>query len=234
MNVKMNRWSLKMRSYSPSGVLYAEDFDAPEPAVATKAPLPQAEPIVVEPTFSLADLRRAAERAQEEGRASARREAELAVNVRRADALAEIAALLRQSRNELSAVALQSASATADTILAVVASLLPVFARSQARDELAALLRLLLPAMSHEPSLTIRVHPSLIDGLHDDLTDLLEDAQTSVSWIGADNMIQGDLSVRWNGGMMIRDMTTLCSQVAALVMPEKNVAQYEPGEPCAQ
>ena len=219
-----------MRSYSPSGVLYAEDFDAPEPAVATKAPSPQTEPIVVEPTFSLADLRRAAERAQEEGRALAHREAELEVNVRRTAALAEIAALLQQTRNELAAVALQSASATADTVLAMVASLLPVFARSQARDEIAALLRLLLPAMSHEPSLTIRVHPSLIDGLHNDLTELLEDAQTSVSWVGADNMIQGDLSVRWNGGMMIRDMATLCGQIAALVMPETNAARPEPGE----
>lgn len=210
-----------MRPYSPSGVLYAEDFDTPEPTVAAaKAPVPQAEPIVVEPTFSLADLRRASERAQEEGRALARREAELEASLRKTDALAEIAALLQKTRDDLVGVALQSASATADTVLAMVASLLPAFARSQARNETAALLRLLLPAMSHEPNLTIRVHPSLIDDLRNDLSELLEDGQTSVSWVGSDNVLQGDLNVRWNGGMMTRDMTALCAQVAALVMPE--------------
>ena len=218
----MSRWSPEMRPYSPSGVLNAEDFDAQEPVVApVKAPTLQIEPIVVEPTFSLADLRRAAERAQEEGRLQARRDAELEANLRRNEALAAIGVLLRQTKDELMAVALSSASATADTVLAMVASLLPALARSRAQDEAAALLRLLLPAMSHEPSLTVRAHPALIDNLRDDLSSLLDDAQTAVSWVGSDTMLQGDLSVRWSGGAMRRDSAALCSQIAALVMPQK-------------
>ena len=209
-----------MRSRSSAGVLYAEDFDAPEPvADAARPAAPPAEPIVVEPTFSLADLRRAAERAQEEGRALARHEAELAADARRTAALCDIATALQRGRNDLEALALRSASATASTLLAMVACLLPAFARSQARDETAALLRLLLPAMSHEPDLTIRVHPALADGLRHDLATMLADSHTTVSWVASDRMEPGDVSVRWTGGMMVRDTTTLCAQIAAVVMP---------------
>ncbi len=207
-----------MNAYSPTGVLYAEDFDAPEPT-ADAAKAPPTEPIVVEPTFSLADLRRAAERAQEEGRTIARHEAELAANARRTEALSAIAAALQQTWNDLQAAAQRSASATADTVLAAVASLLPAFAKSQARNEIATLLRLLLPSMSHEPGLTIRVHPTLVDGLRHDLATLLNDGQTDVTWVGLDGMEPGDVAVRWNGGAMVRDTTALCAQITALVMP---------------
>ena len=209
-----------MRSHSSAGVLYVEDFDEPQPIIGVAKPsAPPAEPIVVEPTFSLADLRHAAERAQEEGRALAHHEAELAATALRTAALSDISSALQRSRNDLEALARRSASATASTLLAMMASLLPAFARLQARDETAALLRLLLPAMSHEPDLTIRVHPTLADGLRQDLAALLADGQTNVSWITSDSMEPGDVSVRWNGGTMVRDTTALCAQIAALVMP---------------
>ncbi len=210
-----------MRSRSPAGVLYAEDFDDPQPVVELARPsAPPAEPIVIDPTFSLADLHRAAERAQEEGRALAHQEAELATTALRAAALSEIASALQRSRNDLEAVAERSACATASTLLAMMASLLPAFARSQAPDETAALLRLLLPAMLHEPDLSIRVHPAVADGLRQDLAALLA-GQTNVTWVTSDSMEPGDVSVRWNGGTMVRDTTALCAQVAALVMPHK-------------
>ena len=211
-----------MWSHAPGGVLYAEDFDAPEPvASASMEPAPPAEPVViVEPTFSLADLRRAAERAQEEGRTLARHEAELAADAHRTAALSDIAAALQQARDDLQAVAARSASATASTVLAAVAALLPAFARSRGRDEAATLLRLLLPAMSHEPQLTIRVHPTLIDALRDDLTVLAADNGATVSWVASDRLQPGDVSVRWEGGTMVRDTADLCARIAALVMPD--------------
>ncbi len=211
-----------MRSRSPAGVLYAEDFDDPQPIVELARPsAPPVEPIVIDPTFSLADLHRAAERAQEEGRALARQEAELATTALRAAALSDIASALQRSRNDLEAVAERSACATASTLLAMMASLLPAFARSQARDETAALLRLLLPAMLHEPDLSIRVHPAVADSLRQDLAALLADGQTNVTWVTSDSMEPGDVSVRWNGGTMVRDTTALCAQITALVMPHK-------------
>ncbi len=211
-----------MRFRSPAGVLYAEDFDDPQPVVELARPsAPTAEPIVIDPTFSLADLHRAAERAQEEGRTFARQEAKLATAALSAAALSDIASALQRSRNDLEAVAQRSACATANTLLAMVAALLPNLARSQARDETAALLRLLLPAMLHEPDLSIRVHPAVADGLRQDLAALLAHSQTNVTWVTSDSMEPGDVSVRWDGGTMARDTTALCAQIAAFVMPHK-------------
>ena len=217
-----------MWSHAPGGVLYAEDFDAPEPVAVARTESAPAEPVVVvEPTFSLADLRRAAERAQEEGRTLARHEAELAANARRTAALSDIAAALQQARDNLQAIAARSASATASTVLATITALLPAFARSRGRDEATALLRLLLPAMSHEPELTIRVHPTLIDGLRDDLAGLAADNGATVNWVAADGLQPGDVSVRWDGGGMVRDTIALCARIAALVMPDAAAADMK-------
>lgn len=213
-----------MRNHALSGVLYAEDFDAPEPAPpapATAPPPPPPEPIVLEPTFSLADLRRAAEHAQEAGRALERQESELNAASLRTDALGRIADALNQARGDADRIAADAASATADTVLAAVAAVLPGFARLRGMDEVAALLRLLLPAMSHEPRLGVRVHPSLIDGLRQDLAPLLQDGSTSIDWLASDAMQPGDVNVRWQNGMMVRDMTALCAQVVALIAPGK-------------
>lgn len=205
-----------------SGVLYAEDFDMPEPARTAPAavpPPPPSEPIVIEPTFSLADLRHAAEHAQEQGRAQERRDAEQNANALKADALGRIADALNQARAEAARIAADAAAAVAETALAAVAAVLPTFARQRGRDEAAALLGLLLPAMSHEPRLSIRVHPSMLEGLREEMASLLQDGPAVVEWLGSESMLPGDISVRWQDGMMVRDAGALCARVAALIMP---------------
>lgn len=208
-----------MQHHTHSGVLYAEDFDAPEPTSAAAPPPPAPEPVVLEPTFSLTDLRRAAERAQQEGRTLERQEAELDAAARRTEALMRIADALNQARSDTARIATEAATATVETMLAMVATVLPAFARTRGQDEAGTLLGLLLPAMSHEPRLTIRVHPTLIEGLRQELASLLEDSSAAVEWLGSETMQPGDVTVRWENGTMVRDVRALCAQVAALVMP---------------
>lgn len=209
-----------MRNRSLSGVLYAEDFDAPEPAAAaTEIVESSPEPLVLEPTFSLADLHRATERAEQEARAQERRDTAKTSSVRTADALARIADALEAARSESAEIATAAASSTADTVLAMVAAVLPAFSAERGAQEVTALLRLLLPAMTHQPRLAVRIHPSLLDGVRDGLSTMLEDGQTTIEWLESTTMQIGDLSVRWQDGTLFRDTRALCAQVCALVMP---------------
>lgn len=207
-----------------SGILYAEDFDLPEPtptAPETAAPPPV---IVVEPTFSLADLRRAADHAQLEGRSLERQDADLREHARRSDALTRIAEALDSAGNAASRGATEAASATAETLLTMVAAVLPAFAARHASVEVGALLDMLLPAMRHEPHLVIRVHSSLVDGLRDATAALLDDGPVAVEWVTSDSMLPGDITVRWQDGMMQRDTRALCARVRALIMPGSTMA----------
>lgn len=212
-----------MRHHSLSGVLYAEDFDAPLP-VATAPQVPP--PVVVEPSFSLIDLRHATEKAEQEGRELERHEAELGMTARKADALVRVADALGTARSDLSRIATEAATATADTLLAMVATMLPSFSASRGHGEVQALLRLLLPAMCHEPRLTVRVHPSLLEELREEAIGLLDDGHGVIDWIGSNNMLPGDVSVRWQDGIMVRDTNALCTKVRDLIMPAVGPAEY--------
>ncbi|MGI4745131.1 MAG: hypothetical protein ACRYGI_14805 [Janthinobacterium lividum] len=216
-----------MRHRSLSGVLYAEDFDAPVPA-ATAPPVPPSLPVVVEPSFSLIDLRRATEKAEQEGRELERHEAELGMTARKADALVRVADALGTARKDLSRIAMEAAAATADTLLAMVAAVLPSFSATRGHDEVQALLRLLLPAMCHEPHLTVRVHPSLLEALREETIGLLDDGRAVVDWVGSNGMLPGDVSVRWQDGIMVRDTNALCTRVRDLIMPAARPMDYPP------
>lgn len=227
MSIRTSRWSPRMRHRSLSGVLYAEDFDAPLPA-AIASPVPP--PVVVEPSFSLTELRCATKKAEQEGREIERHEAELGMTARKADALVRVADALGAARKDLSRIATEEAAATAHTLLAMVAAVLPSFSASHGHDEVQALLRLLLPAMCHQPRLTIRVHPSLLEALQKDVTGLLDDGPAVIDWVGSTSMLPGDVTVRWQDGIMVRDTNALCTRVRDLIMPVVGTADYSPKE----
>ena len=208
-----------MRSQSLSGVLYAEDFDAPEPVRAqpAEAPVP-VEPVVIEPTFSLTDLQRAAERARQEERMAARQQAERDATALRTQAMVQLADAVSQSRSEAARIVAEAAEATARTVLATVAALLPTVSAIHGHTEAAALLRLLLPAMANEPRLTIRAHPALLASLRQDTRALLDGGTTVVDWIAIETMSPCDLTARWQDGGMIRDTGALCDALRALLV----------------
>jgi hypothetical protein len=209
-----------IRNKSLTGILYAEDFDVMEPiAVPLETPLAQAEPVILEPTFSLNDMKHASERARQEERVLAREQTELDATQLRTQTLVRLADALAQARSEVARVAGEAAGATAQTLLSMIAAVLPELAASHGHGEAIALLRLLLPAMNNEPCLTIRAHPQSITGLRGETEVLLNERSTVVEWVGLESMLVGDIVVRWQDGAMVRDTDALCAQVRALVAP---------------
>lgn len=204
------------------GVLYAEDFDlpadAPEIRTANREPArPVAEPVVLEPTFSLVELRSAAQHAREEGRLEEREEAAMGLEARKIDALSAISDALRQSRADCSRIAGAAAVDLSRAVLASVSAILPALAAENGLFEAKDLLRLLLPSMDDEPKLQIRVNPSLLEPLRNDLETIAMAGSAQIEWIAVEAMEPGDIGVKWQDGMMLRDTRALCAQVAAMV-----------------
>lgn len=206
------------RARSLPGVLYAEDFDLPEAAVVERVVAPdQADPVVLEPTFSLVDLQSASRRALEEGRSMERQELSIALEARRTDALCGIVDALRQARADCARIAATEASGLSRTVLAAVAAILPRLAASNGLPEAASLLELLLPALDGEPTLQIRTNPMLVEPLRNDLATVAVAGSVSVEWIAVETMEPGDICVKWQDGMMQRDTRALCAQVVAML-----------------
>ncbi|MCQ8279933.1 hypothetical protein NFI95_15935 [Acetobacteraceae bacterium KSS8] len=187
---------------------------------------PAAEPVVLEPTFSLVELQSAAQRAREEGRLEEREETAVGLEARRIDALSAISDVLRQSRADCSRIASASAADLSRAVLAAVSAVLPGLAASNALAETKDLLDLLLPALDGEPKLQIRLNPTLLEPLRNDLATLPMAGSTSIEWIGVETMEPGDISVKWQDGMMLRDTGALCAQVVAMVssVREQNIS----------
>jgi flagellar assembly protein FliH len=202
------------------GVLYAEDFDLPDrPASEQEKASPVASPVILEPTFSLTELQRAAEHALEEGRALERRTTEAMIDTRRLDALCQIGEALRTGKAQCVEAVTVNAVATARAVLAAVAALLPALAASQALPEVRTLVELLLPAMENEPRLQIRIHPDLIAALRNDLESAAIVESITLDWVGVEAMKPGDVLVKWEGGLMVRDTRSICNQILAILLP---------------
>jgi hypothetical protein len=215
-----------------SGVLYAEDFDLPEQAhpsaSAFRSASPSPEPadrspgeapIALEPTFSLTDLQSATERAIAEGRLLEREALARDMAARRVEVLGRIEAALRDGAARNATIAAAAAEATANAVLAAVGAILPHIAASNALCDLSALMTLLLPAMEREATLQIRANPALIEPLRKDLATVAMASSIQLEWVAIESMKAGDVAVRWQDGMMIRDTRSLCAEIGALLAP---------------
>ena len=224
-----------------SGVLYAEDFDLPEQghpsACAFRSASPSPEPvdrspgdppIALEPTFSLTDLQSATERAIAEGRSLEREALARDMAARRIEALGRIEAALRDGAARNATIA-AAAEATANAVLAAVGAILPHIAASNALCEVSALMTLLVPAMEREATLQIRANPAMIEPLRKDLATVAMASSIQLEWVAIESMTAGDVAVRWQDGMMIRDTRSLCAEIGALLAPSASGS----GQGCA-
>lgn len=212
-----------------SGVLYAEDFDLPEDRPASpssdRADRSHADmPIALEPTFSLTDLQNATERAIAEGRSLEREAVARDMASRTADALGRIGAALHDGAAQTAAIAAAAAEATANAVLAAVGAILPHIAASNALCELSALMALLLPAMECQATLQISANPAMIEPLRNALATVAMAASIRFEWLAIDSMEVGDVAVRWQDGMMIRDTRALCAAIGGLLVPSASAS----------
>jgi flagellar biosynthesis/type III secretory pathway protein FliH len=209
----------------PSGVLlFDEDFDLP-----TKPPDPE----VIEPLFTAAELLAAREEAAQESRDRAIAEAEATAHIATGRALAEIARQVTAAREEIAAIAEQSAEAIARLLLGCFATALPALSAYHGAGEVAAVLQKILPALHREPKITVRINPDLVSAMTEELQSLDHDLAARVQLIAADAMAIGDVRVSWEHGAAIRCAASLWSQIesvlapAGLVNPEVTAKEHE-------
>ncbi len=178
-------------------MLYAEDFDEDgDPPAA-----PAAEPEVIEPGFTGAEL----DAARAEAREAGRRDVEHGLVAARVRAVELIAAGLADARAAAAEVAEDTALAVARAVLAATAACLPALCARHGAAEVAALARALLPALRTEPKVAVRVNPLLLAGLQDELGAMDAELAERVQLLPVDAMPPGDLRVSWAGGSAVRD-----------------------------
>ena len=182
------------------GVLYAEDFDdIGNPGAAGSEPLP--EPEIIEPVFTAAELDAARAEAMQAGRAEA--EHGLAGSSNR------LLVLVAEGVAEARAGAREAAEAVADGVaccmLSALAACLPVLCEKHGPAELRAFIRALLPALSDEPRITIRVHPDMSEVIRGEIGRLDSEIGERVRVLPVDEMAPGDARVTWGDGSAVRD-----------------------------
>ncbi len=186
--------ALLHRSRAISGVLYAEDFDAPD-----LPPLP--EPEAIEPAFSLAEL----EEARAEARAAARLDAEEGQAAARLWALQAIGAGLDAARDAAREDAAVASEAIARTMLGALTACLPGLCARYGAAEVRTLARAVLPALVDEPRITVRLSPHDVRMLDEELARLEPELAARISLAPTDAVPRGDLRIAWQDGLAVRD-----------------------------
>ncbi len=201
------------------GVLYAEDFDADENAPAAAVAEPEPEPVAA-PVFTLDDL--AVARA--EARASGRVEAEAGLTASRARMLELIATGLTEASQAAAAIAEQRAEAIARLMLSAMVACLPALCSQHGVVELRALVRAILPDLTEEPRITVRVNPHMASAMAAEIAALDTEFAERITLLPTDAIVPGDARITWQDGQAVRDAgqarRTLQDALAALGLLE--------------
>jgi len=209
------------------GVLYIEDFD--DPPGNALASLPNAQGILM-PSFSAEDLEAARQQAYAEGC----RDGQQAAAVERAHAvrllLESLAQSLTQAREAFVAEANHVAESLAKALLASMCGSLPEFCRYHAEPEMRSLVKRILPGLTREPRLEIRVHPDLVEAVRDELSHLEQDLPSMLTVVADPKMDHTDLRAIWSNGYMLRSSKLIWRQLREQLTELNLLAPIPPPE----
>jgi flagellar biosynthesis/type III secretory pathway protein FliH len=192
--------------------LFAEDFDLPR-----RDATPEAE--VVNPTYTAAELAETRAEAWAGGLAVGTADTNSTIAATTSALLESIAAALRDANAAASAVAERSAEAIARLLLDSLAKLLPALCERHGEAELCALIRIILPALAQEPTITVRVNPVHTPALMRELDRLDPDLVECVRLVPIEAIAAGNVRVSWHDGSATRDTASLWQQVRAVLEP---------------
>jgi flagellar biosynthesis/type III secretory pathway protein FliH len=189
------------------GILFVEDFDRRDapPAAA------EAEPEIIDPVLTEADISAARAQGHAEGLEAARGEHEAVQAQLCAAAMSAIADALAATRADAEAVAARVASEAAAAMLALLHAALPAVAEALAGQEVSALLAAVLPALQREPAVEVRLHPDILARV---AAELPHDTAARLTLAGDAAMARGDALVTWRDGEMRRDMGAFWNDVS--------------------
>jgi flagellar biosynthesis/type III secretory pathway protein FliH len=194
----------------PGVLLFDEDFDLPSAS---------ADPEVILPVFSAAELMAARDEAAQDSRDRTLAEADETARAVASRTLAQIAAQITESRLEAVSIAEQSAEAIARLLLDCFATAFPVLSARHGPGELAAVLREILPALHREPKITVRISPHLVSAMTDEIQSLDADLAARVRLIPTDAVAPGDARITWENGAATRDAASLWEQIENILAP---------------
>ena len=193
-----------------AAILFAEDFDDPPAPPQHEQEL---EPEVLEPVFSLGELEAVRREAHASGVAAGMALTEDAHRQAVRVATQTVGEMLAESRGEAARAVDASAEALARTLLATLCAALPALCARHGEAELRDIVRALLPSLVHEPWVTVRVHPSLIDPLAAELHTLGAELAGLVMLTPMDAMLPGDVRIAWQHGSASRDTRSILGEI---------------------
>ena len=189
------------------GILYAEDFDDPVD-LDIHHRRQDGEAVSAPPPITQSDVDAACTAAVH----TARLDWQVGLEQARTVAITSLNTVLKGMNAAAERNTLAVAEGTVATILAMVAGLLPDFAREHGPAEIRALLGRLLPTIRSQERISVRVHPDLIAAIQRDLTELDGDLSTKVDVIAAP-LERGDVKVAWENGSMTRDTRQIAQAI---------------------
>jgi flagellar biosynthesis/type III secretory pathway protein FliH len=203
------------RQHAAPGILFVEDFDQ----TPAETPDTVAEPEIIAPVFSEADIEAAREAGRQAGLTEARTEHHAVQAQLCAAAMAAIGDALAATRGDAEAVALRVAEDLAAAMLALLQAALPAASEALAGREVEALLAALLPALRREPDVELRLHPATLSGIADDLNSLFPNYGGRLKLTGDAALALADAKIVWHDGEARRDTAKLWDDVRAALQP---------------
>jgi flagellar assembly protein FliH len=203
---------------APTGILYVEDFDAPDmPGPAAEVPPAAPEPPA--PVIGEAELAAARAEGHAAGLAEARAEQALLQTALRTAALASIGDALGSARTDAARVAQGMAEELAATMLALLQAALPAASAALAGQEVCALIAALLPGLKNEPHAAIHVPPALVGDISVALRTMWPDHAGRLAVLPDETLAASDVRVTWAEGEAQRDTRALWDGLRATLAP---------------
>jgi flagellar biosynthesis/type III secretory pathway protein FliH len=202
---------------SGGNLLFAEDFDLAE----VESDPPADEPEVIEPTYSFGELSEAREAAWRDGHSAGLREAAADSVAAVHETATVIAMQLAEEREVAAARAERSAASIARLLLDSLDAAFPALCTRYGDAEVRSLVRIILPALTQEPCITVRMHPRTAEAVAQEIALLDPELSTRVQTVACDAMAPGDVRVVWRNGAATRDAAALWGQVAQALAPIK-------------
>lgn len=196
-----------------------EDFDDDPPTLEAAADEPAEDEPFAPPPPDADEIAASRDAAYAAGRRDERAEIATERSIALDRTLASMAGQLRDAGREASAVAEAAAEETARLLLRVLAAMMPALCARHGAADAVALVRAVVPALLHEPRVTIRVNPHVRDAVAAELARVAPDWADRIALVATDAMAPGDARVAWDNGTASRDVAELWDQVIARLAP---------------
>jgi flagellar biosynthesis/type III secretory pathway protein FliH len=103
--------------------------------------------------------------------------------------------------------------------MGTLAGMLPAVCARHGAAEVAALTRAVLPALVHEPRVTIRVSPHMLRTVEDAMATVDPDLHGRVAVVPTNAMPPGDARITWADGAAVRDTAALWRAISEVLEP---------------